>query len=143
MFTSPPRTAHTPFKTWVLKLCWILQLIILPINVIALAVLVGIMQNSPPTAIESVLTFTSGVQAWNVVDLVLSSIGLLLVCIEITMYNHSDLTPSVFLGFNIAKLVIWTPSFVLELYSVIPELVATTIYIRVYYYAVIVTAGLI
>jgi len=45
---------------------------------------------------------------WTIVDFVVASVSLLLSCIELSMFKNRDLTPKLYLGSSISKLIMWT-----------------------------------
>lgn len=54
---------------------------------------------------------------WNVFDLTMASIALFLTCLEITMYLHRDLTPALYLISCATKILIWSASFIYNIYK--------------------------
>ncbi|EPE34299.1 hypothetical protein GLAREA_09993 [Glarea lozoyensis ATCC 20868] len=86
---------RSPYSKLILGIIWGFQLAFLPVNVIILGLLVSIARSGGYRF-----------QPLNVLNLVISLISLILICLEINMFQHRDLRPNLYLISGIVKLVL-------------------------------------
>ncbi|KAL5321037.1 hypothetical protein ACEPPN_011847 [Leptodophora sp. 'Broadleaf-Isolate-01'] len=105
-------THRTWKKRWIIPM-WSVQIPLLAITIIILGILIGVELNASE---DSLGNSQSTVQAWTVVNLTLAIIAFLIDCVEVSMYIHNDLSPKLYLGFNIFKFSTWIIPFAWNIY---------------------------
>ncbi|KUJ07601.1 uncharacterized protein LY89DRAFT_359004 [Mollisia scopiformis] len=112
---------HSPWRKSAIMPIWSFQLILLSVDLIIAALLVCITNNTPAQTVSiggKNVTIEAGTQSWDVANLVLAAIALLLTCAEIVLYVYSDLSPAIFLGSSALKAGTWTVVLVLDILAV-------------------------
>lgn len=112
---------HSPWRKSAIMPIWSFQLILLSIDLIIMALLVCITDNTPTQVVTvdgSNVTIESGTQNWDIANLVLAAIALGLTCTEIVFYVYRDLSPFLYLCSSLMKAVTWTAVLALDCVAV-------------------------
>ena len=74
---------------------------------------------------------------WNIIDLAIAVLGLLLTCLEVVMQVHRNLHPAFYLSSSIVKIIMWTVSIGLAVAAMFSDWVKWERFNRDYLYATI------
>ncbi|CZR67563.1 uncharacterized protein PAC_17462 [Phialocephala subalpina] len=116
-----PYDLHSPWRKSAIMPIWSFQLILLSVDLIIMALLVCITDNTPTQTVKidgKNVTIVAGTQNWDIANLVFASIGLMLTCVEIVLYVYRDLSPFLYLSSSFIKVVTWTAVFALDIVAI-------------------------